>query len=58
MSLDIRLHQRLNNFNLALSELTDAITLQKSRSLSKLEEQDLIQVFEYNDELAWPFINA
>jgi len=58
MSLDIRLHQRLNNFNLAVSELTDAVTLQKSRSLSKLEEQDLIQVFEYNDELSWHFINA
>ncbi len=53
---DIRWQQRLNNFNLALNELTEAVDLQKQRPLSKLEEQGLIQAFEYNYELAWNVI--
>ncbi|OGT46091.1 MAG: nucleotidyltransferase [Gammaproteobacteria bacterium RIFCSPHIGHO2_12_FULL_38_11] len=53
MKNDIRWHQRLANFTLALSELTDAITIAHKRKLSKLEEQGLIQSFEYNYELAW-----
>lgn len=50
---DIRWHQRVQNFNLALQELTEAVELSKQRPLSKLEEQGLIQAFEYNYELAW-----
>lgn len=50
---DIRWHQRVNNFNLALQELIEAVDLSKQRALSKLEEQGLIQAFEYNYELAW-----
>ena len=50
---DIRWHQRLANFNLALNELTEAVELSQQRPLSKLEEQGLIQAFEYNYELAW-----
>ena len=53
MKKDIRWHQRLSNFGLALSELTDAISILKQRNLTKLEEQGLIQAFEYNYELAW-----
>tara|TARA_R110001583_G_scaffold73737_1_gene205022 strand:- start:2675 stop:3094 length:420 start_codon:yes stop_codon:yes gene_type:complete len=53
MSIDIRWHQRLANFDLALAELTDAIQILESRPLTKLEEQGLIQTFEYNYELAW-----
>jgi len=53
MSPDIRWHQRLANFDLALAELTDAMKILKSRPLTKLEEQGLIQAFEYNYELAW-----
>ena len=53
MKKDIRWHQRLSNFGLALSELTDAISILKQRKLTKLEEQGLIQAFEYNYELAW-----
>ena len=53
---DIRWHQRLSNFNLALNELTEAIEIQKSRPFTKLEEQGLIQAFEYNYELAWNVI--
>jgi nucleotidyltransferase substrate binding protein (TIGR01987 family) len=53
MSIDIRWHQRLANFDLVLAELTDAIQILESRPLTKLEEQGLIQAFEYNYELAW-----
>lgn len=50
---DIRWHQRTANFNLALNELKEAVELSQKRELSKLEEQGLIQAFEYNYELAW-----
>ncbi|WP_188151613.1 nucleotidyltransferase substrate binding protein [Teredinibacter waterburyi] len=50
---DIRWHQRTANFNLALNELKEAVELSQQRELSKLEEQGLIQAFEYNYELAW-----
>ncbi|GLX81289.1 nucleotidyltransferase substrate binding protein [Thalassotalea eurytherma] len=53
MSNDIRWHQRLANFDLALKELADAVTITEQRQLSRLEEQGLIQAFEYNYELAW-----
>jgi nucleotidyltransferase substrate binding protein (TIGR01987 family) len=53
MTKDIRWQQRFSNYELALSELTDAVTLSKQRKLSKLEAQGLIQSFEYNYELAW-----
>lgn len=53
MKKDIRWHQRLANFGLALNELTDAVAILKQRKLTKLEEQGLIQAFEYNYELAW-----
>ena len=56
MSIDIRWHQRLSNFDLALNQLSEAVTLNKERPLSKLEEQGLIQAFEYNYELAWNVI--
>lgn len=56
MSSDVRWHQRLSNFNLALNELSEAIALNDERPLSKLEEQGLIQAFEYNYELAWNVI--
>jgi len=50
---DIRWYQRVNNFDLALKELIEAVELSQQRALSKLEEQGLIQAFEYNYELAW-----
>lgn len=50
---DIRWHQRLLNFDKALSELEEAVNLASKRKLTKLEEQGLIQAFEYNYELAW-----
>jgi nucleotidyltransferase substrate binding protein (TIGR01987 family) len=50
---DIRWIQRLNHFNKAFSQLKEAVELARQRLLSKLEEQGLIQSFEYTHELAW-----
>jgi nucleotidyltransferase substrate binding protein (TIGR01987 family) len=50
---DIRWQQRFNNYTKALAQLTEAVTLAQQRSLSKLEEQGLIQAFEFTHELAW-----
>ncbi len=47
---DIRWIQRLSNFSKALGQLTEFVGKGK---LNKLEEQGLIQSFEYNYELAW-----
>lgn len=53
MNPDIRWHQRLENFSKALSQLESAVMLSKQRKLSTLEEQGLIQAFEFTHELAW-----
>ena len=53
MNTDIRWQQRLANFTKVLAELSEAIALAKQRPLTKLEQQGLIQAFEYNYELAW-----
>jgi len=50
---DIRWIQRCNHFTDALACLQDAVTLSKLRQLSRLEEQGLIQAFEFTHELAW-----
>lgn len=52
-SKDIRWIQRLDNFKNAISQLKDAVELSKKRSLTPLEEQGLIQAFEFTHELAW-----
>ena len=49
----IRWQQRLNNLNAALDQLSDAVQLAKSRELSLLEQQGLIQAFKFTHELAW-----
>ena len=51
---DIRWKQRLSNFSKALSQLKKFID--KGENLNELEEQGLIQAFEYNFELAWNVI--
>ncbi len=53
MKEDIRWKQRLDNFTKALNQLSYGIELMKQRKLFMLEEQGLIQAFEYNHELAW-----
>lgn len=50
---DIRWIQRFNHFIKALSQLKEAVELAEQRPLSKLEEQGLIQAFEFTHELAW-----
>lgn len=54
---DIRWIQRLENFQRALSTLQRAIGLAQSRPLSELEEQGLIQAFEFTHELSWLLIH-
>ena len=53
MSGDIRWHQRLANYQRALASLTAAVELCRQRALSDLEQQGLIQAFEFTHELAW-----
>jgi nucleotidyltransferase substrate binding protein (TIGR01987 family) len=50
---DIRWLQRFQNYQKALAQLTQAVDLSRQRELSKLEQQGLIQGFEYTHELAW-----
>ena len=52
MTLDIRWKQRFDNFQRALHQLTLAMTLIAQRPLSDLEQQGLIQGFEFTHELA------
>ena len=53
MSLDIRWRQRFDNYQRALQTLSRAVALSAERPLSELEQQGLIQVFEFTHELAW-----
>lgn len=48
--MDIRWIQRFYNFTRALTQLGKFI---QKQNLNELEEQGLIQSFEYNHELAW-----
>ena len=50
---DIRWKQRFNNYTQALQTLRRAVELSRQRDLSELEEQGLIQGFEFTHELAW-----
>ena len=53
MNDDCRWLQRFNNYKNALARLGDAVALSQQRALSELEEQGLIQAFEFTHELAW-----
>lgn len=53
MAEDIRWKQRFDNFQRALRQLTLAVQLMNQRPLSDLEQQGLIQGFEFTHELAW-----
>jgi nucleotidyltransferase substrate binding protein (TIGR01987 family) len=50
--IDIRWKQRFRNFLNAFSQLEDAVKLAKTRQLSQLEKQGLIQALEFTHELA------
>ena len=49
----IRWQQRSSNFERALKQIKNAAHLANKRTLSELEQQGLIQAFEYTHELAW-----
>jgi len=50
---DIRWRQRLDSYKKALAQLTKFI---EKENLNELEEQGLIQSFEYTHELAWKLL--
>lgn len=50
---DIRWQQRLGNYTQALDCLSEAVELSHLRALTPLEQQGLIQAFEFTHELAW-----
>lgn len=50
---DIRWKQRYSNFLKAFQTLVEAVELTQVRPLSRLEQQGLIQSFEFTHELAW-----
>ena len=53
---EIRWKQRFCNFRKALALLGEAVQLCSQRTLSELEEQGLVQRFEFTHELAWRVI--
>jgi nucleotidyltransferase substrate binding protein (TIGR01987 family) len=50
---DVRWRQRFQSFRKAFGQLSAAANLAKQRRLSDLEQQGLIQAFEFTHELAW-----
>jgi len=52
-SQDVRWIQRFKHFEQAYAQLEKAVELSKKRPLSELEEQGIIQAFEFTHELAW-----
>lgn len=56
MSQDIRWKQRFSNYTRAFQSLTEAVALSQQRELSALEQQGLIQSFEFTHELAWKML--
>ncbi len=50
---DVRWLQRLDNYGRALEALQRAVGTARQRPLSELEEQGLIQAFEFTHELSW-----
>jgi nucleotidyltransferase substrate binding protein (TIGR01987 family) len=50
---DIRWHQRFENFKKAFAQLSKGVATAQKRELNDLEQQGLIQAFEFTHELAW-----
>lgn len=56
MAPDLRWKQRFHNYTKAFESLKEAVELSQQRSLSALEQQGLIQSFEFTHELAWKML--
>lgn len=56
MVQEIRWKQRFYNYTKAFQALTEAVELSQHRSLTALEQQGLIQSFEFTHELAWKML--
>jgi nucleotidyltransferase substrate binding protein (TIGR01987 family) len=56
MQNDIRWKQRFSNYLKAFQSLNEAVALSQERELSALEQQGLIQSFEFTHELAWKML--
>ncbi len=50
---DTRWKRRFQNLKKAFSRLEEGVSLARKRELTNLEEQGLIQAFEFTHELAW-----
>ena len=50
---DIRWVQRFQNFKRAFAQLSKGVATARERELNELEQQGLIQAFEFTHELAW-----
>ena len=55
---DVRWIQRLDNYGRALGTLQRALQIAQQRPLTELEEQGLIQAFEFTHELSWLLIKG
>jgi nucleotidyltransferase substrate binding protein (TIGR01987 family) len=53
MEQDIRWQQRFDSYKKALATLERALAIAEERPFSELEEQGLIQGFEFTHELSW-----
>jgi nucleotidyltransferase substrate binding protein (TIGR01987 family) len=53
MTQDIRWKQRFDNYRRAMQTLGRGVELARKRDLSELEQQGLVQGFEFTHELAW-----
>jgi nucleotidyltransferase substrate binding protein (TIGR01987 family) len=56
MQNDIRWKQRFSNYLKTFQSLNEAVALSQERELSALEQQGLIQSFEFTHELAWKML--
>ena len=50
---DVRWRQRFQSYRKAFAQLSAGAALARTRKLSELEQQGLIQAFEFTHELAW-----
>lgn len=53
---DIRWIQRFQNFQKALDRLLEIVSMAESQDLTEIEQEGMIQRFEYTQELSWNVI--